>query len=68
VEGRKTLVILPNGEQIISYRTFYIDGAAKPTGMSVKDRLTYQGIAWPILGYAEFFDEKGGLYYVEVYI
>ena len=68
VEGRKTIIRDARGEEIESLRVFYIDGDDVPSGISIKDRLTYQGVTWPVLGYSEFFDEKGNLYYVEVYI
>jgi hypothetical protein len=68
IQGRKTYVRTLAGEQVLSNRVIYVNGTDKPTGASVRDRITYQGIEWPMLGYSEMFDEKGTLDHVEVYV
>lgn len=68
MQGRKTYVRTLAGEQVLSSRVIYIDGTDKPTGMSVKDRITYEGLVLPILGYADMYDDKGTLDHVEVYV
>ena len=68
LQGKKTYVRTLAGELVLSSQVIYINGTDKPAGQSVKDRITYQGLVLPILGYEDMNDEKGTLDHVEVYV